>query len=136
MNEINSIDLIDLKKRTAHLILCLALIASGFSVRAIAAELNHAESDKIEFLKQQILQSECQFERNGKTYSAETALKHISKKQDFYKKKINSAQDFINYTATKSHLTGKPYYLVCEEQQKKSLSHWLNNKLINFVNRW
>ncbi|MCB1584459.1 MAG: DUF5329 family protein [Xanthomonadales bacterium] len=113
-------------------ILLILIFLVFFVIRAVgAAEITEPETDKINFLKQEILSSNCQFERNGKVYSANKALEHISNKQSYYKKKINSAQDFINYTATKSHISGNPYYLICNDQQKQSLAIWLNSKLLN-----
>jgi hypothetical protein len=76
-------------------------------------------------------ESECNFIRNGKQYDALKARQHIEKKYAYYRDKINTAEDFIDYSATKSSMTGEPYMVICNGV-KTFTSDWLNAKLIEF----
>lgn len=48
----------------------------------------------------------CQYERNGTLHDGVEAQKHIKNKYHYYLDKINSAEEFIRYSATKSTMLG------------------------------
>ena len=73
-------------------------------------------------------QSGCTFIRNGKHYDAPEARQHIEKKYAYYKVQIRTAEDFIQYSAAKSSITGKPYTVICNGEDMTS-SGWLNAEL-------
>ena len=73
-------------------------------------------------------QSECTFIRNGKHYDALEARQHIEKKYAYFKERITTAEEFIDYSATKSTISGKPYKVVCNGVDMNS-SDWLNAEL-------
>ena len=75
-----------------------------------------------------IEQSECIFIRNGKHYDALKAREHIEKKYAYYKERMTTAEDFILYSATKSSITGKPYMVICNDENMLT-SEWLYAKL-------
>jgi len=83
---------------------------------------------EIESLLLFIEQSECTFIRHDKHYDALKAREHIEKKYAYYKERITTAEDFILYSATKSSITGEPYWVVCNGV-KMVTSDWLNAKL-------
>ena len=62
------------------------------------------------------------------------ASQHIEKKYDHYKEKITTAEDFIQYSATKSSLTGKPYKVFCNGVHMNS-SDWLKAELAKMRKR-
>ena len=99
-----------------------------FTTSAIA-EINDSELEKIEYLKAVLASSGCEFERNGKRYDAEQAVSHINKKYDYFRDEIDSAEEFIGLTATKSTMSGKPYYIYCPGKEKIESSAWLHDKL-------
>lgn len=68
--------------------------------------------------------SECTFIRNGKHYDAPEARKHIEKKYNYFKDRIHTAEEFIQYSATKSTMSGQPYRVVCNGVGMTS-SDWL-----------
>lgn len=86
------------------------------------------EQQKIEFLKSELLSSNCLFERNGKQYNAKKAVKHINRKQDHFEDEIDSTDKFIALTATQSSMSGKPYFIICGDDKTES-AVWLKNKL-------
>ena len=69
-------------------------------------------------------QSGCTFIRNGKHYDAPEARKHIAKKYNYFKDRIHTAEEFIQYSATKSTMSGQPYRVVCNGEGMTS-SDWL-----------
>jgi len=71
----------------------------------------------------------CQYERNGSVYDGARAEQHIKKKYEYFKNKINSAEDFIKYSATKSTMSGKQYKIHCENMATQNSSDWLLNEL-------
>ena len=81
-----------------------------------------------------IEQSECTFIRSGKQYDATKARQHIEKKYSYYKEQITSAEDFIQYSATKSVITGKPYSVICHGASMKT-ADWLLAELDNIRKR-
>ncbi len=85
-------------------------------------------TEEIANLLQYIEESKCTFIRNGNQYNSLAAREHIEKKYNYYKKRITTAEEFIQYSATKSTLTGKPYKVFCDEVGMNS-SDWLNVEL-------
>jgi hypothetical protein len=73
-------------------------------------------------------QSGCTFIRNGNHYDALKAREHIEKKYNYYKERITTAEDFIQYSATKSMMTGEPYKVICNGVSINT-SDWLYAEL-------
>jgi hypothetical protein len=73
-------------------------------------------------------QSGCTFIRNGKHYDAPEARRHIEKKYDYFKDQITTAEEFIQYSATKSTMSGKLYRVVCNGVGMTS-ADWLQAEL-------
>ncbi len=73
-------------------------------------------------------QSECTFIRNGKHYDTLEARQHIENKYAYYKEQIRTTEDFIQYSAAKSTITGKPYTVTCNGEDMTS-SGWLHAEL-------
>jgi len=85
-------------------------------------------TEEIAGLLQFIEQSKCTFTRNSKLYDSFAARQHIEKKYNYYTKRITTAEEFIQYSATKSSITGKPYTVLCNGVTMNS-SDWLNAEL-------
>ena len=71
------------------------------------------ENEEIEYLLSFIAGSDCIFIRNGEEHSAIEARKHLEMKYNHVKKRIKTAEDFINKIATKSSLSRKLYKVSC-----------------------
>jgi len=78
-----------------------------------------------------IEKSECTFVRNDKQYSAANARQHIERKYNYLKKRINTTDQFIQYSATKSSMSGKPYTVQCKSKVMNT-SEWLYEELDKF----
>jgi hypothetical protein len=113
--------LIILRKAVAGIFCLLVLLFSHISSAAWTTE-------EIASLLIFIEQSECIFIRNGKHYDALEARDHIEKKYAYYKERMTTAEDFILYSATKSSITGKPYMVICNDENMLT-SEWLYAKL-------
>jgi len=84
--------------------------------------------EEISSLLHFVEQSECIFIRNGKNYAALEARQHIEKKYAYFKERITTAEEFIQYSATKSTLSGKPYKVICNGVAMNSVD-WLTIEL-------
>jgi hypothetical protein len=103
----------------------IAVLLTGGSVDASQLVMHN----EINHLLQYIETSECSFIRNDNFYPGEKAVEHINKKYKHFLGRIQSAEDFIEYSATKSELTGKYYYVKCPDQcpehSRVRLKDWL-----------
>ena len=72
---------------------------------------------EIDYLLKHIKDSNLIFIRNGSEYSSEDAYKHILGKYKYFKKDIDSAEKFIELTATKSMMSGKHYLIKTSEDK-------------------
>jgi len=108
------------------LILCIFVCIISIPVFAsdMQSEINH--------LLAYLENSECQFERNGKIHSGKDTVDHVKKKYNYFKGKIDSAEKFIEYSATKSTLSGKYYMVLCKDKPKIKTQDWLLQELKNY----
>ena len=99
----------------------------------------NAESDQlhleIDHLITFIRNSNCLFIRNGKEYRSEAAVEHILRKYDYFKARITTTEEFIEYCATKSTMSGKPYKINCPGQEVVESKLWLLQEVKKFRNK-
>ena len=91
----------------------VSLNASADSFKEISHLLNFVKS------------TDCTYERNGKRHTGAEALGHIKKKYDYFSDDIETAEDFIQYAATKSKMSGKFYLVHCPSQPTIKSQDWL-----------
>jgi len=98
--------------KKTDLILCIfiCIISAPVLASDMQSEINHL----LAFLEN----SECQFERNGKIHSGKDTVDHVKKKYNYFKNKINNTEEFIEYSATKSTISGKYYMVLCKDKSK------------------
>ena len=75
---------------------------------AFAGDVSITDAE-IKFIMDHVKNSSFIFIRNGKEDSAKDAYKHMMKKYNYFKDKINNAETFIELTLTKSTMTGEKY---------------------------
>lgn len=102
-----------------------ALVLLAF---ASPAGADAGTEQEVAHLLQYIEQSECVFARNGKEHGGDEAREHIGKKYDYVKKRVKTAEDFIEYAATRSSLSGKPYLVRCDGEELLT-AQWLRTEL-------
>ena len=98
----------------------LGLLLLVFSIPSFAAT-----DDEIKHLLQFVEQTQCQYERNGKMHNGVAAVKHIKKKYQYFLDDIKTTEDFINYSATKSKMSGKYYQVHCNGRSAIKSQDWL-----------
>ena len=108
--------------------LLLYLLIAVISVPVFAADMQTEINHLLAYLQN----SECQFERNGTMHTGKDTVNHVKKKYNYFKSKIDSAEKFIEYSATKSTMSGKYYTVVCKDKQKVKTQDWLLQELKNY----
>jgi hypothetical protein len=119
--KLNSLHISSYMKRSYKIILLISLSLMSFinnlSASPLEIEINHI----FKFVQN----SDCEFERTGTKHSAEEAKKHMKQKYDYYKSKINSTEEFIEFTATKSVITRIKYLIHCPNDPVIESQKWL-----------
>lgn len=99
-----------------------------FSVAGVA-DVSKKQQAEVAHLLKFIKSSDCKLVRNGETYTAAVAVKHMQKKYNYYRDDINSTEAFIKYSATKSTLSGSYYTVTCSDNKKIKTESWLLEEL-------
>jgi hypothetical protein len=123
------------RTKIAASILLLLLSLLSFPMAAHSAELSPTVRTEIDHLLSHMEKSGCEFFRNGTWYKDPKAVReHVETKYHYFmdKGRINSAEDFIKWSATKSELSGKPYLVKCGDGFEQKLSQWLTDELNQF----
>ncbi len=113
-----------------HLFIFLIVLSSA----AYAADSGDTMEKEIRHLFDHLQNSQCEFNRNGKWYTAEEAAVHIQQKYQYLLKKglIDSTEQFIDRAASKSSLSGKPYRVRCGASEPIKSSDWFLDELRRF----
>ena len=114
-------------------VLILALIPQAFSLNSHDKLSQMANmKNEINHLLRFVKNTQCQYERNGEMHSGEEAVTHITKKYDYFKKRIKNSEDFIHYAATKSKISGKYYQVHCANANTIKSADWLLEELSQY----
>lgn len=108
-----------------------------FLICAVAFNTSHAFADtesEINHLLNYVETSPCTFIRNGSTHNGPDARDHIVKKYNYFKDRISTAEQFIEYAATKSTMSGKKYKVRCDDNEYMT-AQWLIDELHKFRNK-
>lgn len=106
------------------------------TVLSVLSPVIAADTDtdaEIQYLLKAIEESGCTFVRNWSEHPADEARSHMEMKYDYAKDKITQTEQFIEYIATKSSITGKEYTIRCEDNDYPS-AEWLTQKLEDYRN--
>ena len=119
-----------------RMIVSTAVLAALVSVPALSTP--HAETAGedlqavIAHLLEYVATSDVVFIRNGKEHSAADAADHIRKKYNHYKDRIETPEDFIRLSATKSMMSGKPYTIRLPDGTVVATKEWLEAELARY----
>jgi hypothetical protein len=113
-----------IKSAVAGLVLMAALLLSP-------PAMAHSMGEEIDHLLGFIAASPCAFIRNDQEYASKDAVTHIKGKYDYYRSDIHSAEDFIALAASKSQMSGRPYFVRCDAATIPA-ADWLNKELATF----
>ncbi len=101
-------------------------------VTTASADVPNEQRHEIEHLLNFIANTPCTINRNGSLHSGEDALAHIKKKRAYFQNKITSTELFIEYSASKSTLSGMVYTVQCEGEQPTTTAQWLLSELARY----
>jgi len=76
--------------------------------------------------------SGCIINRNGIDHPADKGVSHIESKYDYFRDDIKSTEDFIEYSATKSTMSGDYYTVTCPGKKTIRTQDWLLAELKSF----
>ena len=107
----------------------LLMILLLTSAVALAGERSPQTEQEIEFLLDHVRSSELVFIRNGKDHDAEEAYDHMMAKFDHFDRKIDSAESFIEYSASRSLLSGRAYRIRLPNGSEQEAGKYLLEQL-------
>ena len=104
----------------------IAFILFPFS---IYADVTGAQKLEVEHLLHYVESSSCEMYRNGDYHEGHEAASHILKKYDYFRDDITTTEEFIEYSATKSTMSGEYYMVKCGNDAAVKTKEWLLNEL-------
>lgn len=108
----------------------LVSVASFFVISNVAyATPSFTEEAKIKNLLAIVEGADLIFIRNGSEYNAEKAKSHLLRKYKHTKKRLSTAEQFIIHVASKSSMSGKPYYVRLKDGTQVKAVEWLKGQL-------
>jgi hypothetical protein len=110
-----------------NLIKTFVILIFTFSINVFAAT-----QDEINHLLIFVASTDCKYERNGTMHNGKEAVEHINKKYAYYADDIESTEDFIKYSATKSKISGKYYKIHCTNESSIKSQDWLLAELMDY----
>jgi Family of unknown function (DUF5329) len=100
---------------------------------ALLLSLQAAPSESLDqtiaYLLDYVGKSNATFIRNGESHTSAEAIAHIRAKYQHFKSEIETPEDFIRLSASKSLLTGKPYVVRTPDGKEMRLDAWLTKAL-------
>lgn len=100
-----------------------------FLIEGAGADVPDAERHEVTRLLEFLRTSDCVMERNGERYSGEDAYAHVKKKYDYFRDDVDTSEEFIDYAATKSTMSGKYYLVICASDPPVRTRDWLLGEL-------
>ena len=93
------------------------------------SDVSDAQREEVAHLLGFLRTTTCTVERNAKRHDGENAYSHVQKKYDYFRDDIKTTEEFIEYSATKSTMSGKYYMVLCEGQAPVRTQDWLLREL-------
>ena len=93
------------------------------------ADVSSNQVDEVSHLLAFVKNSGCVINRNGTDYLAEKGVSHIENKYDYFRDDIQNTEDFIEYSATKSTMSGDYYIVTCPGKNTIKTRDWLLTEL-------
>ncbi len=117
--------------RLGRLLLGLVVCTCGLAAVGppAVAEPDEAAQAEIAALLTAIGTSGCTFIRNDEPGTATAARAHLERKYRYARKKLDSAEAFIERVASKSSTTGRPYLVECPGKPQQRTREWLFDRL-------
>ena len=117
-----------------YAVMATVLVAGFFSVAA-RSDVPDTERQEVLHLLGFLRSSDCTMERNGKRHNNEDAYSHVKRKYDYLRDKIETSEDFIEYSASKSTMSGESYLIFCDNEAAMRTRDWLLEELRKYRGR-
>ncbi len=117
--------------RQQTLVFCVLFFVSLCAQADVPVSPTH----EIDHLLMFVEKSPCMLERNGIKYSGRDAAAHIKKKYRYFRNKIKTSEAFIEYSASKSTISGKYYEVHCPGLPRVKTQTWLLDELARYRSR-
>ncbi|HSV96914.1 MAG TPA: DUF5329 domain-containing protein [Spirochaetota bacterium] len=118
-----------MNKPLACLAFAIALAALIPPHHSGAADIDPLERGRIHSLLNALERSGFAFIRNGASYTAREARAHLKMKLDRAGGRVKTAEQFIDYCATRSSSTGRPYLVRLPDGSTVEAGKWLRTRL-------
>ena len=92
----------------------------------VHAALPAAQEKEIDAFLNKVAASPCSFIRNGSSNTGAQAAAHLRRKLDATRDQLGTTTQFIDYVASKSSTSGKPYEVHCPGQPQQLAQAWLH----------
>lgn len=115
------------RSKRLRIILRFALVIT--TIASLSAAPSAREKQRIDALIAAVEKSGLIFIRNGSEHSAADAASHMRLKFNNAGNRISTAEQFIDYLASKSSITGSPYFLKFPDGRTEKAGIWLHRKL-------
>ena len=109
-------------------ILALSCLSAG----KLQADVAESQRDEVRHLLEFVRDGHCSVERNGTRYTGKDAYSHIMKKYDYFRDRIETSEDFIELSATKSTMSDQYYRVFCDGIPPMRTKDWLLEELNEF----
>ena len=103
-----------------------------FVLHAANADVPADQVKEVNHLLAYVKNSGCVINRNGTDHPAEKGIEHIEKKYDYFRDDIENTEEFIEYSATKSTMSGDYYMVTCPGEKAVRTQDWLMLELRRF----
>lgn len=95
-------------------------------------DVPEANRHEVLYLLEFIRNSDCMIERNGKRYDGENAYSHVKRKYEYFRDEINTSESFIEFSASRSTMSGEFYLVLCGNGPATRTQEWLLEELRNY----
>jgi len=106
----------------------LAILAC-LTATQLFADVPLGQKQEVEHLINYLETSNCSMVRNGNAHKGAEATKHVRRKYKHFRDDIGSTEEFIELSATKSTMSGKPYEVHCPGERPRESADWLLEEL-------
>jgi len=103
-----------------------------FLLNTANADVPAGQVKEVDHLLAYVKNSGCVINRNGTDHPAEKGIEHIEMKYDYFRDDIKNTEEFIEYSATKSTMSGDYYMVTCPGREAIRTQNWLMAELKHF----
>jgi len=113
-------------------VLVKILFVNLFVLNTANADVPAGQVKEVNHLLDFVKDSGCVINRNGTDHPAEKGIEHIEMKYDYFRDDIENTEEFIEYSATKSTMSGDYYMVTCPGKKVLRTQDWLMLELKRF----